>query len=113
MKRTIIERGSFGWRLWVMWIIVSCSADISVAFGQVEPLLYRRILVPQDELNSQIRGLLPMERDDFEQKLKQISERVGTANPAAARIDEAVYRARLEGDQLIRGTASLGVVAGV
>jgi hypothetical protein len=76
--------------------------------GQGSPPPYRRIFVPQNDLPPQVRGLLPMKREDFDR-------RIASANPAAPkaaarlRVSRAQYTARLEGQDLVGGEARLEV----
>src|SRR5262245_14385097 len=69
-----------------------------------EPLHYRRVLVPADALADQIRGLVPMKREEFERRLAMIAPRESREAP---RIEQATFRASLEGFELIQGDADL------
>jgi hypothetical protein len=86
---------------------------LSPSFGQsAEPLLYRRIFVPEESLNQQIRGLLPLKQEEFERRAAQINGlNDSNASMVAARIEHAVFRARFEGTELASGEADLDVVA--
>ncbi len=76
------------------------------------PLRYRRIYVQQADLDAQIRGLLPLKRSEFDRRIAQAELR-GQALGAItqARIEQAVYRARVEKDSLVGGTAELTISA--
>ncbi len=71
---------------------------------------YRRIFVPQDELQSQVKGLLPMKREEFDRRLAAASTTAPDAS-AGLRITRAVYQARLEGEDLVAGQARLEISA--
>jgi hypothetical protein len=80
--------------------------------AQPPPLSYRRVFVPEASLQSQIRGLLPLKRTEFEQRMQLASEQPEVAvRLATARIQSAIYQARLFENQLQLGTAKLSVVA--
>src|SRR5436305_620854 len=75
------------------------------------PLTFRRVYVPEDSLNTQIRGLLPMKRAEFERRIELLhAAGRSIAVQAPARIEEAAFRARLSGQQLVDGTAELNIV---
>ena len=60
----------------------ACSAvSLSIAAQVPEPLVYRRVYVPADTLTNQIRGLLPLKRDEFEGRLATARDR--TIEPPA------------------------------
>ena len=104
-----------GWRLSGLFV-TGCLALLTAApsAGQApEALAYRRVLVPQDALDAQIRGLLPLRRDEFERRV-QAAEKLGglAGQPAELRIAAANYRAKFQSGQLIDGLAKLEIVAG-
>lgn len=69
------------------------------------PLEYRRVFVPEADLSSEIRGLLPIKRAEFDRLIEAASAASSAQAPASgARITEADYTARLEGDQLVEGS---------
>src|SRR5207253_11383059 len=69
---------------------------------------YRRVFVPEDALDQQIRGLLPLKRDELERRLVLANLAAdAAANHEAARIDEATYQARLTPEGLLEGSARL------
>src|SRR5262245_61961249 len=75
------------------------------------PQAYRRIFVPQDDLEAQIRGLLPLKRDEFERRLLLAGAvRDASQRPAEVRVEAAVFRARHDGGRLSGGTAELEIV---
>ncbi|MCI0362210.1 MAG: hypothetical protein L0211_27335 [Planctomycetaceae bacterium] len=74
-------------------------------------LRYRRVFVPQADLEQVARGLLPMKRDEFERRVRLAdSLNGGQRGKPSVRIDAAEYFARLEGDALVAGQAKLSVV---
>lgn len=85
---------------------------VAPSFGQSpEPPLYRRVFVPEEALHEEIRGLLPMKREEFERRVAQIHPlNDPSADKLAARIEQAVFRARLEGNSLSSGEAELTIV---
>ncbi len=92
-------------------IVLACWFGGIACAEPPAPLVYRRVLVPSDALDGQIRGLLPLKRDAFDRLLAAAQQQSGTqATPAFVRIDQAIFRARLEADQLI-GDATLTVAA--
>ena len=86
---------------------------LSPSYGQSpEPPLYRRIFVPEEALNKHIRGLLPLKRAEFERRIALAARRDDSlAIKQAARIEQAVFRARLDGAELTKGEAEISVVA--
>ncbi|HEX5103857.1 MAG TPA: hypothetical protein VFV87_08615, partial [Pirellulaceae bacterium] len=75
-----------------------------------DQLRYRRIYVPEENLDREIRGLLPLKREEFERRIAQASRAASSpGGTLAARIDRASYRARLEGDQSLQGLARLEI----
>ena len=63
----------------------------SSSFGQSpEPLLYRRVFVPEEALNNHIRGLLPLKREEFERRVALAAKQNdASAGKMAARIEQA------------------------
>ena len=90
------------------------SQDSSVEGPQRETtqqsLRFRRVFVPEADLQHEIRGLLPLKRDEFERRLVEAAK---AAQPrqarATAHLARAAYLARVEGDQLVQGSAELTV----
>ncbi len=80
-----------------------------------DPLRFRRVYVPSDGLEEQLArdGIkyLPMEPAEFEQLLKAAGSGspVGQG-PALTALTSAEYRARLEGNNLVEGVATLEIV---
>ena len=97
--------------------VIVCALAVALGpattAGQEAPrttLKYRRIYVPQDEIDQQVRGLLPLRRDEFEERLSKTRLARGPGTIATqARIERARYRARLEQDCLVEGTAELDI----
>ena len=67
---------------------------------------YRRVLVPEEQLQDLGRGFRLMARDEFKRRLHQLQAHVNANSARAARIDRASYRARLQGDQLVDGSGT-------
>src|SRR5690349_13248557 len=96
----------------VLYLVAASSLAGEIARAQ-EPDLsrFRRILVPQDALESESRGLLPMKREDLEGRIRALAPPTGlAAGPSAARLESARFKASLRGSQL-EGTAELTVVS--
>ncbi len=75
---------------------------------QTVPLVYRRVYVPEEALESQIRGLLPLARDEFERRIALARAAVDRSSGLAQiRMEEAVFRARLDGNVLRDGAAEI------
>jgi hypothetical protein len=75
-------------------------------------LAYRRVYVPEDALDGQIRGLLPLQREEFQRRL-ELARRLAdpSASQTKVRIDQAVFHATLDGDRLRGGKMELVVTA--
>ena len=93
-----------------LFVILSLACA-EAADEKPTPLTFRRLYVPADALDSQIRGLLPMKRSEFERRIGLIQE-AGKKVPGqtAAHIEEATFRARFDGRQLNGGSAELSFV---
>jgi hypothetical protein len=90
-------------------ILLACWKGGMALAEPPAPLVYRRVLVPSEALDGQIRGLLPLKRDAFDRLLAAAQQQSGAqTTPAFVRIDQAIFRTRLEADQLI-GDATLTV----
>ncbi|MDX1943979.1 MAG: hypothetical protein SFU86_01125 [Pirellulaceae bacterium] len=102
---------AFGIRRSSLWGgLLLLGVALATAAEPHEPLRYRRILVPESEIDGQVRGLLPLKRDEFERRVAAATARKDALLPAAeARLERAEYRARLEGEQLIDGVAKLTI----
>ena len=74
-----------------------------------DPLVYRRIYVPEEDLPTQARGLLPIKRDDFQKRMEAAARNRSGRTPSRFRIDRGVYRANFRNGQLVGGTAELDV----
>jgi hypothetical protein len=88
-----------------LWMVPGSAGGQEAA----APLSFRRIFVPEDALDSQIRGLLPLKREEFETRLQTSRRLREPAGPAQVRIDSASYRARYDQGQIVDGTATLDV----
>ena len=97
-------------------IFLAAVLDSSPASGQTPaeepaaPLVYRRVYVPEEALESQIRGLFPLKRDEFERRIALVRAAADQSSGLAqVRMEEAVFRARLEGNFLRDGVAEIVV----
>jgi hypothetical protein len=73
-------------------------------------LRYRRIFVPQEAIASQVRGLLPLKRDEFERRIAEWEKlrKVGqSANQP--HLERGEYSAELRGEFLTGGTAQIDI----
>src|SRR5436190_20878572 len=97
---------------WLALIAVQ-SVLLSQAVGQVtEPLGFRRVFVPEEALEKQVRGLVPLKREEFERRLALAARQADPrGNQSVVRIEQAIFRARLDGDHLKDGEAELVIVA--
>src|SRR5205814_2317145 len=85
------------WRLRPLLLALSLSGALG-ADETPAPLTFRRVYVPAEALDSQIRGLLPMKRSEFERRIARTQEPGRTiAGQTSARIEEATFRAKLDG----------------
>ncbi|MEX2176966.1 MAG: hypothetical protein WD872_21570, partial [Pirellulaceae bacterium] len=100
------------------WRLAAVSALAWLAFlaptaARAEPadtLRYRRVFVPQTDLDQQVRGLLPLKRDEFERRVQEASSSArGEWQLAPVHLREATYRARLRDEDLVEGRADLVV----
>lgn len=89
-----------------------CGGQGPPPSAEPAPLFYRRIFVPQEALESQIRGLLPLLRTEFEQRLDQATRELfpEAASPLAAHLAEMRLSARFREPAVLEGTAELDVV---
>ena len=96
--------------------LVLAVAGLCVLLGsaRVSPaaLAYRRVYVPEESLGGQIRGLLPLQREEFQRRL-ELARRLAdpSASQTKVRIDQAVFHATLDGDRLRGGKMELVVSA--
>lgn len=74
-----------------------------------EPLRYRRIFVPEDALPREIRGLLPLQREEFERRAAQASQKEQAMPAGETRVTRAEYHARLVGNRYLQGSAELEI----
>ena len=90
----------------------------SLALGQQTPVegqapveapasAFRRMFVPQDALEPHIRGLLPLKREAFEQRLKETAAFATRDQPSAATLVRLRLVARVEQQDLREGVAEL------
>lgn len=70
----------------------------------------RKIYVAQDDLQAEIRDLLPLRRRDYERLSAALQTAAGAAaGPPTALVERGIYRAVLRGDQFSGGTAELEI----
>lgn len=96
------------WRLALTWWLLSLAALPARAQDTPAPpgVTYRRVYVPQADLDGQVRGLLPIRREEFDQRMAASAAREpGRLAPPRARLIAAHYSARLAGDSLVGGRA--------
>jgi hypothetical protein len=82
----------------------TCAAEPSTA------LRFRRVLVPEADLDQQVRGLLPLERREFEARVKEAANASVPGGDVEARIDACQTAARLD-NGVLRGNSTLSVVS--
>ena len=76
------------------------------------PLRLRRIFVPLDQIDQWPRGdekYLPIDQVEFQRLLDVIDAKSDSPAGAESRIERAIYRARFDGENLIRGVALLDI----
>ncbi|MEX0643168.1 MAG: hypothetical protein WD468_10735 [Pirellulales bacterium] len=81
-----------------------CADDSPTKPGSESPIVYRRVFVPADDPSAWPRDgekYLPVEARDWEAWVAAANQ--AASGPPAATITEAVYSARLEGEQLVDG----------
>ena len=94
-------------------LLLSVAGNAPELYAQAdEPIKYRRIFVPQAELDGQIRGLLPLAREEFDRRIARIPQGSNQQPSSPARIDRAEYKARWDGSPLLSGAAELEVQSG-
>jgi hypothetical protein len=96
------------------WAARAWTAEASPAVKDVSPLVYRRMFAPADRMEQWPRGgarLVPMPAAEFE-RLTSIARMAASGGDTsiAAAVASARYRARLSGDVLTDGEASLEIV---
>ncbi len=103
------------WMIWVLCIYAApqggwCADETS----DDSPIRFRRVFVPADRLEDWPRGktkYLPIEADRFERLLSAVDTTTQTAGAlASVRLETARYHARLQGNRLTGGKATLDVV---
>lgn len=97
-------------------LVVAATAIFPARLVQAqttEPLIYRRIFAPSDALDGQIRDLLPLKREEFGRRLAAIQQPTSAlASQTIVRIEQAAFRARLDGSQLVGQATFLVAAAG-
>ncbi len=90
-------------------VALPTSARAVEPAGAVTPLRYRRVLVPEQEVDRVVRGLLPMRRDEFDRRIQLAGTAILDGQASSPRIASATYRARLDGNALVGGQAELAI----
>lgn len=109
------------WILWVLLAVVLPQAGWSAVPATepagaktIDPLQFRRIYILADRMKDWLPGnvkYLPIDRAEFERLLAVARTKTSDARAsAAARLVTAEYRARLVGDRLAAGQATLEVI---
>lgn len=107
-----------GGRGWVMGLAAGAALALgAAAVGQSPPAVptepsaavFRRIYVPQDALETQIRGLVPLKRGQFEQRLSEAAGEHSRDQPPTAELVRVRLTARVDGPALREGIAELEV----
>jgi hypothetical protein len=109
MKRAIgIERRPAAAAFCILlWSAAGAATELRAQAA--EPIKYRQIFVPKAELDRQIRGLLPLAREEFDRRLARIRQNGNRQTVNAARIERAAYKARWDGLAVLAGSAELEV----
>lgn len=97
--------------IWLAGAALALVFAATLALGaDPAPLHYRRVYVPEADLDQQIRGLLPLKRDEFDRRIQEAELRGRALTTITqARVEQAVYRAKLQGDALAGGKAELTI----
>ena len=85
------------------------AQEISLQPASSPPLRYRRVFVPQDQLEEFTDGHMSFKRDEFLRKLELINSLAKTSNTDATWIQSADYSAVFSENQLTSGLAQLHV----
>ncbi|MCY2996376.1 MAG: hypothetical protein NTY19_52295 [Planctomycetota bacterium] len=88
------------------WLLVALFAG---SVRAEEPLQYRWMFIPEDEITKLGEVYLPVKRSAFDQLLSTIRARQA-APGRGARLAEAAYTARLDRHELVEGQANLSIV---
>ena len=87
----------------------AADTDTAPDPGPSEPLRFRRVFVPRNQIEQLATEHMPMDRDEFAQRLQRANSRAQTNGVTATRIDSAWFYAVHGGRQLVDGTARLEV----
>lgn len=71
---------------------------------------YRRVFVPADELESQVKGLIPLKRTEFDRRIADSAATQPSDLASHVRVQRATYSARFDGNQFVDGKAHLVVI---
>ena len=101
------------WAALILLAFITSPAPSQPPVAERPPLALhsiRKVYVAQDDLASEIRGLLPLRRREYERLNAALPAAVGAdAVPPAALVENATYRATLRGDQFSAGTAEFEI----
>jgi hypothetical protein len=94
--------------------LVAAAAEDGVKDEAAAPLTFRRIFAPADRMGDWPTGeakYLPLDATEFERLLSRLKAAEGTVPPTpSAQLRRAEYRATLDGDRLLVGTADLEII---
>lgn len=103
---------SGSWRTvgWLGPMILLLGAAGQAGAADPAAVRFRRVFVPQADIDQQIRGLLPLKREEFERRIERAAALAqGSSQVEHVQVSQAVYRARAEGAFLVDGRAELTV----
>jgi len=87
-------------------VVFACQAP---AAEPPAALRFRRVLVPEQDIDQVVRGLLPMRRAEFERRIT-LAQAAGQRGASPSHIASARYSARLDGNALVDGQMELTVL---
>ncbi len=89
-----------------------CALILSTVLAQAQdpPLRFRKIFVPQHDIEELKRDYMPLNRQKFQELLADLDSQSKAKGKVLARVERAEYSAVLDGRQLIDGEAQLHVV---
>ncbi len=90
---------------WLAWSVCALAWSDEIA----PPIEYSRIFVPHDRLTDFQGDYVPLQRDRFDE-LMAVANESAENEFKVAHVQQATYRAQLQDNQLVNGTAVLTVV---
>ena len=114
MKQTGIQQRSW---LMVGFLMIGFSSCLTVQAQEEpsikagrKPLYFRKVYVPEDDLDSVIKGTMPLKRKSFLDMVDAINRSArDSLRSSEVRVVAAKYSARLAGDDLVDGIALLEI----